>query len=36
MTWSNKYKQHKACKKDTSKKLMPAAWHPTRLAHVKR
>ena len=35
MVWSNKYKQRKACKKDISKNLMPAAWHP-RLANVKR
>ena len=26
----NRQKQHKACKKEISKKLMPVAWHPTR------
>ena len=30
MTWCNKYKQHKAFKKELSKELMVAAWHPTR------
>ena len=30
MTWCNRYKQLKACKKEKSKELMPKAWHPTR------
>ena len=28
--WCNKQKQWKTCKKVTSKKLMPLAWHPRR------
>ena len=27
MAWCNRYTQHKACKKDISKKLMPVAQH---------
>ena len=30
MTWRNKFKQHKACKKEINKELMPAEWHLTR------
>ena len=30
MAWHNGLKQHKAFKKDMSKKLMPVAWHQTR------
>ena len=30
MACCNRYKQHKACKKDISKELMPVAWHTTR------
>ena len=30
MTWCNRYKQLKACKKEKSKELMPKAWHPAR------
>ena len=30
VAWHNKLKQLKAIKKDISKELMPAAWHPTR------
>ena len=30
MAWRNRIKQRKACKKDISKELMPAEWHPTR------
>ena len=30
MTWCNRYKQLKACKKEKSKELMPIAQHPKR------
>ena len=30
MAWGNRNKQHKSNKKDLSKVLMPAKWHPTR------
>ena len=30
MTWRNKFKQHKAYKKDVSKELKHGAWHLTR------
>ena len=30
MAWHNKLKQCNAFRKDLSKELMPAAWHPTR------
>ena len=30
MTWHNRFKQCKACKKEISKELMHVAWHPTR------
>ena len=30
LAWRNKFQQSKALKNDTSKKLMPVAWHPTR------
>ena len=30
MAWRSGYKQHKSCKKDISKEMMPVAWHPTR------
>ena len=31
LTWHSRLKQHEAFKKEISKELMPAAWHPTRL-----
>ena len=38
MAWCNRYTQHKACKKDISKKLMPVAQHPKMvgLVHIRR
>ena len=30
MTWCNRYKQLKACKKEKNKELMPIAQHPKR------
>ena len=30
VAWCNRYKQHKALKKEISKELMPVAWHPAR------
>ena len=29
MAWWNRFKQHKAFKKEVSKELIPVAWHPT-------
>ena len=36
MAWYNRFKQSKACKTDVSRELMPVAWHPTKLMHVRR
>ena len=30
MTWCNRFKQRKACKKEIREELMLVAWHPTR------
>ena len=30
LTWQDKFKEHKACKKEISKQLLPVAWRLTR------
>ena len=33
ITWCNRFKQRKACRKKIDKELLSIAWHPTRVWH---